>query len=102
MTETRRPIVDDLAHHLDCELTKVLKRHVHVLALTTTVNEARMIITSGVGSFMQCALMAAATVSGVDKMEAAYEELLAIVLRQATENRDLLVSTARQTIAPGT
>lgn len=100
MTETRRLIVEDLARHLDRELTAVMKRHVHAMALVVTPSEGQLVMTAAAGAFIQHALITAATLSGMENVAAVYDVLLSTLMSHAGQNRDQLVNLARETCTP--
>lgn len=73
-----------------------------VMMLTLTPGEGQIAIATAVGVFSQYGLITAAALSGRVNVEAAYDELLRNITQNAAENRDLLVSSVRETCAPAT
>lgn len=95
-------VATDLSRHLERELLQVLRRHVNVMMLTVTPHEGQVAIAAAVGVFAQYGLVVAASLSGMDKVGAAYDAILRDLTQNAASNRDLLVSSVRETCAPAT
>lgn len=93
MTETRRPIVDDLARHLANEASTILKRHMAVMAISTSPHEAMMIMTAGAAQFMINALKISVALAAAPGREAAlYEQLVQVTFNQIREAAPELVA----------